>query len=99
MPLPGPRSHRVSLADAAALTKRRSGATKGGFFFRKELDEILAQAGCAGIRYYHAQKADGTETIVLVGVDGDGNDMTQGVIMEDHFDCPPHCGAANALNS
>ena len=99
MPLPTSRSHRISLTDASALTKRRTASIKGGFFFRKELDDILAQPGCAGVRYYHAQKADGSDTIVIVGVDGDGNDMTQGVIMEDGFDCPPVCGSANALNS
>lgn len=99
MALPDPRSHRISLTDATAQTKQRSGSVKGGFFHRKELDDLLAQPGCAGLRFYYGRKADQRDTIVLVGVDGDGNDLVQGVILEDHFDCPPWCGNANALNS
>ena len=89
----------MSLADAATQAKRRTGSIKGGFFFRKELDEILAQPGCAGIRYYHGRNDKGEDTIIVVGVDGNGDDMANGMIMEDSFFCPPICGAANQLNT
>lgn len=100
MALPDPRSHRISVADAAAQTRRyREGQQKGGFFLRKELDELLAQPGCSGLRYYYGRKVDGQESLLLVGVDKDGNDLVQGIIMEESFLCPPICGSANALNS
>lgn len=71
---------------------------KGAYFSRDIFDQILAQPGCSGIRYYHAKKDDGTATIVLVGVDGAGNDMTYGVLGETGWPCPPMCGAPNELN-
>lgn len=100
MPLPDPKSHRISLNDAAEQTRRhREGQHKGGYFHRRELDELLAQAGCVGVRYYYGRKAEGQETLILVGVDKEGNDLTQGVVMEDGFWCPPFCGTTNILNS
>ena len=100
MPLPDPKSHRISLDDAAAQARRhRDGQHNGGMFLRAELDQLLAQSGCAGFRFYYGRKADGQDTVILVGVDEKGNDMEQGVLLEDHFLCPPWCGSANALNA
>jgi hypothetical protein len=73
-------------------------SNKGGSFSRDIFDQILAQPGCSGIRYYYAKKDDGTPTIVLVGVDGGGNDMTSGVLGEETYPCPPVCGSPNQLN-
>jgi hypothetical protein len=100
MALPDPKSHRISLDEAVAQAKRhRGGPHKGGMFLRPELDQLLAQPGCAGLRFYYGRKAGGQDTLILVGVDEKGNDMEQGVLMEEHFLCPPICGTANALNS
>ena len=100
MALPDPKSHRISLEDAAAQTRRgRGGSQKGGLFLRAELDQLLAQPGCAGLRFYYGRKADGQDTVILVGVDEKGDDMEQGVLMEEHFLCPPWCGSANSLNT
>jgi len=100
MALPAPKSHRITLNDATDQARRSpKGPHKGGLFLRKDLDDLLAQPGCAGLRYYYGRKADGADTLILVGVDADGNDLVQGVVMEDSFLCPPVCGAANALNS
>ena len=100
MALPDPKSHRISLEDAAAQTSRgRGGSQKGGLFLRAELDQLLAQPGCSGLRYYYGRNTGGEETLIMVGVDKEGNDMTQGIMLEESFLCPPWCGAANALNS
>ena len=100
MPLPDPRSHRISLDEAATQARRHLGGPhKGGLFLRAELDQLLAQPGCAGLRYYYGRKSEGQDSLILVGVDKEGNDMTQGVVMEESFLCPPWCGTANALNS
>ena len=75
MPLPNPKSHRITLADAVAHAKRfrEGGATQlGGLFLRKDIDDLLAQKGCAGLRFYHGRTADGGPALVLVGVDADG---------------------------
>ena len=100
MPLPNPKSHRIALSAAADQVRSAAKpAQKGGLFLRKELDELLAQSGCAGLRYYYGRNAKGEDTLILVGVDKDGNDQLQGVVMEDCFLCPPFCGTANSLNS
>lgn len=104
MPLPPPRNQQISLADAAGDTRRfrasaGPGAEKGGFFFREVLDRLLAQPGCAGIRYYHGLDAQDQPSLIIVGVDAKGNDITAGVLLDVHFPCPPFCGDGNALNS
>jgi hypothetical protein len=100
MALPDRKSHRVALDEAAAQAKRaRDGGIKGGYFHRKDLDDLLAQPGCVGIRYYYGRKGDGQDTLIVVGVDTAGDDIAKGVVMEDSFLCPPICGSANALNS
>jgi hypothetical protein len=100
MALPKPKSHRIALN--AAADQVRSAAKreqKGGLFLRQELDELLAQPDCAGLRYYYGRNGVGQDTLILIGVDKDGNDQLQGVVMEECFLCPPYCGTANSLNS
>jgi hypothetical protein len=99
----GPEDHVITLAQAVKLIENfRNAPTaptiKGGYFSRSIFDTILSQAGCAGVRYYYAKKDDGTATIVLVGVDAAGNDITQGVLGNESLPCPPYCGAPNDLN-
>jgi hypothetical protein len=95
MPLPPARDHRISRADAASLTRRHRDAVpaaeRGGMFFRKPVEELLAQKGCEGIRIYHGRNDDGTAAMILVGVDKDGADMEGGVLLEFHYPCPPFC--------
>ena len=42
---------------------------------RNILDQILAQPGCVGIRFYYAYNEAGQKTLVYVGVTAQGNDM------------------------
>jgi hypothetical protein len=71
---------------------------KGGYFAKNGFEKILSQAGCVGIRYYYAKKDDGTATLVLVGVDYNGTDLTGGPMVENPFPCPPFCGSPSPLN-
>lgn len=73
-------------------------AIKGGYFAKNGLQTILSQSGCVGIRYYYAKKDDGTATIVLVGVDHNGTDLTVGPMGNNPFPCPPYCGSPSPLN-
>jgi hypothetical protein len=58
---------------------------------------VLAQPGCAGLRFYFGTKPDGSLALVLVGMDENEKDMTDGVIVEDFFPCPPFCDATSLL--
>jgi hypothetical protein len=49
---------------------------------RKIIDQILAQPGCAGIRFIDAINEEGRKTLVYVGVDAAGKDMLQNVVVE-----------------
>jgi len=71
---------------------------KGGYIGRNAFDKVLAQPGCVGIRFYYAQKDDGSPALVLVGVDGAGNDLTQGPLVDEILPCPPFCPGPSPLN-
>lgn len=79
--IPPKESQRISLADAVELTQRYRKAAPAsehaGFFWGEGIQAILAQPGCVGIRYYHGLGPDGTYRPVIVGVDGNGNDITK----------------------
>jgi hypothetical protein len=103
----GKEDHRMPLDAASALTRRfrrargltPHGEIVGHYLGRAILEEILAQPGCVGIRMYHGQKEDGRPTMVVVGVDGEANDLYQGVIAQETWPCPPLCGVSNPLTS
>jgi len=71
---------------------------KGGYFSKAAFDKILSQPGCVGIRVYFAKKDDGSQTLVMVGVDSGGNDLTMGPLIDELLPCPPFCGAPSPLN-
>lgn len=77
--LPPRDSQRITLAEATAYTQRfrklSPASEKGGFFWGEGIEAILAQPGCVGLRYYHGVDENGNYQIVLVGVDGNGNDI------------------------
>lgn len=101
--LTGNENHVVTLDQAVKFIQNfknhpTAPTIKGGHFARSIFDKILAQPGCVGIRYYYAALDDGSPTMVLVGVDQNGNDIDSGVIGEAITPCPPVCGSANQLN-
>ena len=98
----GKGNHVVTLDQALKYIKNFKDApsaptTKGGYFERNIFDQILAQNGCVGIRCYYAKMDDGAPTLVLVGVDKDGNDLENGTIGEAIFPCPPLCPSSGQL--
>jgi hypothetical protein len=97
--LPPRRDHKITLEQARALVARRPQGltTRGGHFPREVFDRILAQPGCAGIRFYYGTNPDGSPAIVLVGIDANNADMTAGEIDDTHFPCPPFCDTDSAL--
>ena len=104
MALPPSRDHKITLADARALLQRHrtaaaQGAERGGMFHAKAVRDLLAQPGVVGLRYYHGRKADGSAATVLVGVDANGNDMSKGTVLEEHYPCPPYCPEPDDLTT
>jgi hypothetical protein len=102
MALPA-RNHRITLQDAAALARRHreahaAGKFAGGAFHAMQVLELLQQADCVALRVYLGLENDGM-TLILVGVDDTEQDMTQGLILEEPFKCPPICSTASPLNS
>ena len=100
MELPA-RDHRISLADAAAHTRRHREAkvspVTAHAFHADQVRTLLAQPGCAALRIYHGRDAGGSPTLVLAGVTADGEDMVGGVLLEQPWPCPPFCGAGSPL--
>ncbi len=87
--------HRISLEDALVMVRRAQAApplpVKGWSIGGAIIQEILAQPGATGLRAYLALDDKGDPTLVFVGVNGDGNDLHEGVIAEFVWPCPPVC--------
>ena len=100
----GSEDHAISIELAQAYIRRwREGAPKGAtqavFFGRKAVDLLLSHGKCVGLRMYHARHPDGHDTMVLVAVDTEGNDLWQDGVAEEARPYPPWCAAPNPLNS
>ncbi|MHC5310945.1 hypothetical protein ACYSNM_12945 [Myroides sp. LJL116] len=73
-------------------------AIKSYFVGVEKLQELLKQDNCIGMRIYPGinEQTDKTN-LVLVGVDTRGNDISEGVILEELIICPPFCSVENSL--
>ena len=103
MPLP-PQNHRIPLADAIALTRRhRQQSPKppinAGAFHADQVRELLDQKGVVAVRIYYGKDAAGKDTMVLVGVDANDQELTGGVLLEFIAPCPPFCSVGSPLNT
>jgi len=98
------RTNQIStLEEAKAYVSRfqnkaTEGAIRGGAFWKEYVQKILDQPDCVALRYYFGENEDGSPTIVLVGVDSEWRDQTDGTIVEMQLPCPPYCQAPNELN-
>lgn len=67
-------------------------AIKSFFVGINKLNLILQQKGLMGLRIYNGLDTDtNTNNLVLVGVDEHGEDISNGVIVEELSACPPDC--------
>lgn len=105
----------ITLTDGAALTEKYRDDYLSGdaerlavFFGKEKLEELLAQPGCQGLRFYFGadekQEAGKTWTeldLVIVGADSSENDQigANDKILDYGSPCPSKCSTANALNS
>jgi hypothetical protein len=100
----GDEGSEVTLAEASVWTSNYrntipSGEVIGQFVGKNQLMKILNQEGCMGIRFYYGIGHDGTKNLIAVGAESNENDMTEGIILEEFFRCPPKCSDKNSLNS
>jgi|TARA_B110000037_G_C16894525_1_gene413593 hypothetical protein len=59
--------------------------------------QVLDQQGCISVRTYFGLDADGKLTIVVVGVDDQGEDMTSGILLNHGYKCPAKCPNNSSL--
>ncbi len=100
----GDEHHQVTAEQAARWTadyqkSMGEGQLVAGYFGKNIFDKILKQEDAVGIRIYKAKHDNGDEVLVLVGVDGKGNDIVSGVVGENIMPCPPFCGNVDWFTS
>ena len=93
---------QITLTEALALVKafrtNYSKEIKASFVGKNNLNLILQQEDCIGIRvYYGYDESLGRLSPVLVGVDASGKDMTAGPIIDKMKPCPDDCDITSAL--
>jgi hypothetical protein len=98
----GHEDHNITLHEGIELTKAYRVNSRGdiplaNYFGKDALSSVLAQPGCVGLRMYYARHSDGSPSLVIVGVDKEGNDMTKGLICQKSGLCPPLCPANSEL--
>lgn len=99
------QDHSISLSDATTLCHNFRAAhptlNAANAFGKTAITTILNQTGCVGIRMYKAIDNTGLETLVIVGVDSDGNDLYTGYIADRSLCCTPcwKCSVTNPLNT
>ena len=104
MPFPPKREHKIQLEEAKAMARKHRDESPGGserahMFPREVFQTLLNNPKVQGIRLYHGKGGDGKGSMIVVGVDGDGNDLlTEGEIFDRGFPCPPVCSGGSSLN-
>lgn len=95
--------HFITLAEAATMTHayqnapQFQGLTKSCMMDNGSYQQVMTQPGCEGVRTYFALDDANKLTIVVVGVDANGNDMTNGIILERAWHCPSICPVNSPL--
>jgi hypothetical protein len=94
----------VTLGDASRWTANYRNTIQPGEVIafaagKVKIIELLNQEGCMGARIYYAIKDDGEKNLVIVGVDENGDDLENGLIIDQFIPCPKYCSKSNRLNS
>lgn len=94
----------ITLDEAKSLTfayQNSSIASDGqtiAFFIDNEnLETVMSQENAVGIRVYLGLNASGKISPVIVGVDANNVDLTEGPLLDDLHTCPPVCNYSSEL--
>ncbi|WP_187263322.1 hypothetical protein [Pontibacter beigongshangensis] len=97
----GNEGGEIDLATAQAWTQnyrdmhKNEDVVKAHFFGREVLQRLLAQDGCMGARMYYGIDDSGKKQLILIGVDADGNDQEDGIVLDKSSSCPPYCSVGS----
>jgi len=99
----GKEDHIITLEEAKKLTsnfqsKLKGDEVKAHYVGKEALLKLLNQENCVGVRIYYAETDDGKPELVFVGVTEEGKDLTDGILLERTFPCPPYCFSESELN-
>ena len=92
----------IALETAAAWTKnhreKHPDQPISHFSGKQNLEKILAQEGCVGLRFYHAYDEKGQKHLVIAGVNSHGDDQADTahhgmhMLLDQTVPCPgPNC--------
>ena len=99
----GEIDHETAISWTKNHRDKHPGEVISHFYGKEILQKLLAQEGCAGLRFYHAYDHHGKKQLVIVGTGHDGNDLidkSAGHMMADSaVSCPgdPKCGMTATL--
>ena len=74
-------SHETATDFVTAYENAFPGDVKGYTVGRQIIDQILAQPGCMGLRFYNAMNESGKKTLVYVGIDAEGKDLVKKTVV------------------
>jgi hypothetical protein len=102
MPFNPNSNHVISLEEASVLTanfrKKFPDSIKANAYGKRDMQVLLAQQNCVGFRIYNGIDEKGNQQLVIVGVDENGNDLYEGVLLDRSQPCPNVCSDENPLN-
>jgi hypothetical protein len=70
---------------------RAPSTARSHLYGRKGFEQLLAQEGTEGVYFAYGLGPDASEHLILVGVDGKGRVMWEGLILNAGHVCPPVC--------
>lgn len=96
-------SNFISLNDAKALTYAyqndsiSDGQSTAVKFQAQDLNDILDQDDVTGVRFYFSLNSSDKLTLVVVGTNSNGDDLTEGYLLNRGDLCPPSCDTNSPL--
>jgi hypothetical protein len=103
MPFNPNANNVISLEEASVLTsnfrQEFPDSIKANAYGKRDMQVLLAQQDCVGFRIYNGIDEKGDQQLVIVGVDENGNDLYEGVLLDTAQPCPTICSSENPLNT
>ncbi|MEE1899895.1 hypothetical protein GN157_15645 [Flavobacterium rakeshii] len=104
MPIDKHTGEFIDLTEAKELTNTYQAAfpTEPKCFFlgSDKIQSVIDQEGCVGIRMYRAfDVVRNEQNVVIVGVNANGNDMTDGLLLDRAEKCPNVCDTTSPLSN
>lgn len=87
----GPIDRDQAIKWTANYRSSGRGKTNCHLFGGETVQQLLEQEGCVAMRIYYALDDNGQQQLLLVGTDAEGNDLTEGLILDLSSPCPPDC--------